>query len=366
MDKNLKIVRIPFGTDEWYKFRQSGIGASEIGTVLGINKYDTPVRLYHEKIGNIEPKKDDNENTFWGREIEEQISSKWMYWDGSKTGYIENFKNNKIIRKCRNINGYVINPDFSWLFASLDRVINIEGGYNLITGEALTTEAPLECKNMKYWMAQWWLDGMPIYHLAQLIQQMAIIKSPYGELARLIDGSEFDVEKIEFDNDLFERIKSISKSFWYDRVVPGKKAVENKMLAEEQGNLAEIEKWEAEIQRYEPEPDNTDAYKEYIEERFVKERDSILGTIPDYGIAKKDKMLLAMSNRLKSERTLCQNQLKKTLTDNGAEAMDFEGLGNVSWSEQKAKKTRRFSNDIKEKPGENRIEEEFKKLDLNY
>jgi len=49
MKKDLKIYNIPHHSDEWYAFRQQGIGGSEVGTVLGINKYDTNVRIFHEK-----------------------------------------------------------------------------------------------------------------------------------------------------------------------------------------------------------------------------------------------------------------------------------------------------------------------------
>ena len=48
MNKDLQIYRIPHHTDEWFEFRKNGIGGSEVGTVLGINRYDTNVRLFHE------------------------------------------------------------------------------------------------------------------------------------------------------------------------------------------------------------------------------------------------------------------------------------------------------------------------------
>jgi len=52
MRSDLIITRIPQHTDEWYDYRKGSIGGSEIGTVLGLNKYDTVARLFHEKVGD--------------------------------------------------------------------------------------------------------------------------------------------------------------------------------------------------------------------------------------------------------------------------------------------------------------------------
>jgi putative phage-type endonuclease len=366
MKKDLQIHMIPHHTDEWYEFRQGGIGGSEMGTVLGINKYDTAVRLFHEKIGSIEPRREDNERMFWGRTNEENIARVWQYYDGTKDGYVENFNNNKIVRKCRSVNGYIVNPKYPWLFGSLDRVINIEGGFNLITGEPLTMEGILECKNMSWWVSKMWEDGIPIFHLAQIHTYMAIMEADYAEIAMLVDGGSLQVEKIMRDEALIERILTISKAFWYNRVVPGQKAVEMRNLAEVDGNMAESEKWEAEIQRYEPDPDDSEAYKEFMEEKFVQERESVDGTMELYSLAKKDNFLRAMVNRIDKERTGIKNKFLQFLGNYGAESVDFGKLGVVNWSMRKGAKSRTFNNRTKEKPEEEYVDQEFEKLNHNF
>jgi len=357
---------IPHHTDEWYEFRQNGIGGSEMGTVLGINKYDTAVRLFHEKIGSIEPRREDNERMFWGRTNEENIARVWQYYDGTKDGYVDNCTNNKIVRKCRNVNGYIVNPKYPWLFGSLDRVINIEGGFNMITGEPLIMEGILECKNMSYWASQMWEDGIPIYHLAQIHTYMAILETDYAEIAMLVDGGYLQVEKIMRDEALIERILSISKAFWYNRVVPGKKAIEQRNLADMQGNMAESERWEAEIQRVEPDPDDSEAYTEFMEEKFVKEREVVDGTLEMYSLAKRDNFLRSFRNRIEKERTGIKNKFIQFLGNYGAESVDFGKLGVVNWSLRKGYKNRTFNNRTKEKPDEDYIDREFEKLNHNF
>lgn len=365
MNKKLKVYNIPHHTDEWYEFRKRGIGGSEVGTVLGINKYATSTQLFYEKIGDIEPSREDNERMFWGRTQEAIIADIWQYYDGTKDGYLENFTAGNIVRKCRSINGYVVNPEYPWLFASVDRLINIQGGFNLITGEPLQTEAILECKNMGYWSSKIWEDGMPIYHLAQIHLYMAILETDYAEIAMLVDGGDFVVEKVARDEELIKKLLLITKGFWYNRVVPAKKAIANRTQADMAGNIAESEKWEAEIQKYEPEPDNSEAYKDFMEKRFLKERESIEGTMELYSLAKRDNFLKKMKGRIDKERIGIKNIFLNFLVKSGCDTIDFGKLGIVSWSERKGSKSRTFNNRTKENPSPDVIDEEFNKLDQN-
>lgn len=365
MKSNLVITRIPPHTKEWFDFRKNGIGGSEMSQVLGLDRYNTVVRLYHEKCGDLEPRQIDNSKMFFGRYLEDKIADLWRYWDGSSDGYIENYKNNKIIRDCRNVNGFIVNPDYPWLFGSLDRLINIRGGVNLLTGEALTTEAILECKMLSYWSSQLWQEGIPVSYLIQVHCYMIILETDYAELAILKDGNDFHVEKIQRDDVLCEKIIEISKGFWYNRVVPAKEAYAKMCEAHKAGNIFEAEKWEGEIQRYEPEPDQSEAYNEFINEKFLKTREFIEGTMELFDLAKQDKVLIGIKNIIDSERTGIKNKFLHEFEQSGADLVDFGKLGSVQWQGRKGAKNRTFVNYVKEKPTEDTLMDEFKKIDLN-
>ncbi len=366
MRSDLIITRIPEHTDAWYEYRKNSIGGSEIGTILGLNKYDTVMRVFHEKVGDYPARRDDNESMFWGRELEDKIADVWRYYDGSELGYIENYKAGRIIRDCRSVNGYVVNPEYPWLSASVDRLINAKTGINFITGEKLQKEAILECKQLSYFAAQMWQDGIPISYLAQIHQYMIIFDADYGEIAMLQDGNKLRVERFIRDEELCKRIIEISKAFWYNRVLPAKESFAKKMEAEKSGNFGEVDKMEGEIQRFEPEPDNTEAYNEFMNERFLRERESIEGTIDTYELCKKDKLLLGVSNLIKDARDLIKNTLITDLTKAGAEAIDFGKLGTFSWAERKGSKNRVASNKIKEAPTEDRLIREFSKINQEW
>ncbi len=365
MRSDLIITRIPEHTDAWYEYRKSGIGGSELSTVLGLNKFDTVSRTYYEKIGAVEPRKIDNAKMFFGRYMEDKIAEIWQYYDGTPEGWIENFKNDKIVRQCRNVNGFVVNPSYPWLFGSFDRVQNIKGGINMITGEKLKTEAVLEIKTLSYWSSQMWTDGIPISYLIQIHCYMIILETDYAEIAILKDGNEFIVEKYQRDEALCKRIIDISKAFWHNLVLPGKAAQAKKREAEKAGNMAAIEECEADIQKYEPEPDQSEAYTEFMSERFLKERETVEGTMALYDLAKKDKVLNGIKGIIDDERTGIKNTFIKTLTLAGAEMVDFGKLGTADWSERKGAKNRTFNNRIKEKPTDDQLMAEFKKIDLN-
>lgn len=352
-------------SEGWYAFRQNGIGGSEIGTVLGLDEYDTRMRLFAEKVGLESPRMEDNEFMFWGREHEDKIADIWKYWDGTRLGYLKNYVSGKLIRKCRNVNGYVVNPKYPWLFASLDRTISKKGGINIITGEPLETECVLECKTLSHWMSLKWESGIPISYLAQIHQYMIILECNYAEIAILRDGNKFEIEIIERNEELCERIIRISKAFWYDRILPAREAKEKMNIADAKGMLDEAEKYDGIIQSLEPEPDSTEAYKDYMSERFLKEREKVQGTMEMYHLCRRDRLLLGVANLIEKNRVLIKNYLIQFCDKYGAELIDFGSMGSVAYEKRGRSKSRSPWISIKEKPSAEVLEEQFNKIDQN-
>jgi hypothetical protein len=119
----LSIDFIPYGTDEWYEYRKTGIGGSEIATIMGANKkYDCAARLYNVKIGRIVDKQQDNEAMYHGRHLEDYIANMWKYYNG-RDNYIDNANEGKEQRQCIKVEGFIRNRMYPFLFASVDRLI---------------------------------------------------------------------------------------------------------------------------------------------------------------------------------------------------------------------------------------------------
>jgi len=64
----------PFSNDaEWHKQRALGIGGSEAGTILGVNKYSTKHELWEQKTGRVERPNISNEAIEKGKRLEPVI-----------------------------------------------------------------------------------------------------------------------------------------------------------------------------------------------------------------------------------------------------------------------------------------------------
>lgn len=367
MRNDLQIIRIPTHSKEWHNFRRNGIGGSEIADICGLVKpeYNRTIYHFHNKVADVITEVPDNPKMFFGRYMEDKIADLWQYYDGGDWGYIDNFKADKKIRSCRNLNGIVVNPKYPWLFGSVDRLINMKGGFNLITGEPLKTEAILECKTLSYNASRQWEDGIPISYIAQIHIYMIILETDYAELAVLRDGNEFFVEKIQRDDALCDSLINVSRAFWENRVLPAKRAFIKKQEAERAKNYLQAEEYDAIIQRCEPEPDSSNAYTDFMNKQFLKERETMSGTMELYELCKKDKVLLGLGNILDEQRDLIKNQLIKALSEKGAEVIDFDRVGSYKWSERKGSKNRTPMNLIKEKPSEDQLMDEFNKINLD-
>lgn len=58
---------------EWHELRKSGIGGSEIGTILGLNPYESAYTLWHKKMGLIDDAIQPNWSMRFGVAFEEPI-----------------------------------------------------------------------------------------------------------------------------------------------------------------------------------------------------------------------------------------------------------------------------------------------------
>lgn len=64
------------GSEEWHELRAGGIGGSEIGTILGLNRWDSPYSLWAKKTGKIE-RTPQNDAMEWGHRLEPVILDKF-------------------------------------------------------------------------------------------------------------------------------------------------------------------------------------------------------------------------------------------------------------------------------------------------
>lgn len=62
---------------EWLKERQKGIGGSDVGAILGVNKYKTPFEVYLDKTEPITEIGEQSESAYWGDQFEEVVAKEF-------------------------------------------------------------------------------------------------------------------------------------------------------------------------------------------------------------------------------------------------------------------------------------------------
>ncbi|PKE25127.1 hypothetical protein CW689_01290 [Macrococcoides caseolyticum] len=180
--------------EEWLKARQSGIGGSDAGTILGVNKWKSKTQLFFEKVNPELKQPADNEFIYWGNVLEDVVAKEFETRTGKKVR-----KNNKMLR----------HPEHEFMLANLDRVI---------VGE----KALLECKTTsQYNIDQWKDDEIPASYLCQIQHYMAVTGYEKAYIAVLCGGNQFIWKEVPRDDELIEIIINAEKDFWYNNVLVG-------------------------------------------------------------------------------------------------------------------------------------------------
>ena len=320
--------------EDWLRHRINGLGASDIGTIFGFNQYKAPIELFYEKLDPTPVYNVETIHQFMGHYQEDPIADLWQYWDKTQEAMIVNYRSGKIMRRCRKINAYVSNPQYPWLFVSLDRIIN--------KGER-GEEGALEIKTIAGYEANKWDTGIPPSHLIQVITQMLVCEFSFGEIATLRDGRQFDVWPFEFNPNIAAQIVERTKAFW-DNILHARRLMTEKFEAVMNHNMRKANELQAQIELLEPGPDGSEAYERFLKDKFKRslaEVGLIRGTAEELNMALGHRKLKDQAKEVAEKIRLCENSLKRRIGD--GTILDFGKDGRVSWKGD----PRRFLNQVK-------------------
>lgn len=65
------------GSEDWHKVRETGVGGSEIGAILGLNKWESALSLWGKKTKLIDSELVESEAMEWGKLLEDVILNKF-------------------------------------------------------------------------------------------------------------------------------------------------------------------------------------------------------------------------------------------------------------------------------------------------
>ena len=181
--------------------RTKYIGGSDIGAILGLSRYRTPLQVWMEKTGK-ETKKTDSLPLRFGSFAEEFVASEYARSTGFELLHDES--------------SYT-HPSFSFMSGHIDRFVLNDGG-----NAALPTRI-LECKTANPFATSEWgeigSDQVPMSYLCQCIWYMAITDINQTDLAVLFGNSDFRIYEIARDLELEELVIQKAEDFWHQYVL---------------------------------------------------------------------------------------------------------------------------------------------------
>lgn len=181
--------------EDWLEARKLGITGTDLGGLTGISRYSSPMKVYLDKVGALEPI-EDNEAMYWGRVMEDVIAKEFQAKNN-------NYKINKV-------NVILKHLEYEWALGNIDRLITKENGEKGI----------LEIKTVsEYGKDAWEDEEVPPQYMVQLQWYMFVAGVKFGYFAALIGGNKYIQKYVERDEELIEILLNTAKDFWENNVL---------------------------------------------------------------------------------------------------------------------------------------------------
>lgn len=184
--------------EEWLAGRGKGIGASEAGTVLGLNPFCTPYQLWRYKKG-IDPPQEENFAMKAGHYLEDAVSM--FFRDGSGAHII----------KASTEDFTIYDSERPWLRVSPDRTF-----WRPWAKHNEVEKSILECKTTQLTIDP---DNLPKHWFCQIQMNMGVAEYKDGALAWLTMGRDFGYRDIEFDKEFYDWMTDQITEYWQRYIV---------------------------------------------------------------------------------------------------------------------------------------------------
>jgi len=182
--------------------RTKYLGGSDIGALLGLSKYRTPVDVWLEKTGQVKNEVD-NLPVRFGTFAEEFVAIEYA----RQTGFTLSHQTQTITH-----------PLYGFLAAHIDRFVHTKNNAGQDKPNHL-----LECKTANPFAKSEWgevgSDEVPMSYLAQCHWYLALTHLTRCDLAVLFGNSELRIYQIEKDLELEATLIEQAVGFWQNHVV---------------------------------------------------------------------------------------------------------------------------------------------------
>jgi len=292
------------------------VGGSDAGTLLGWNKWKSPISMYYQALGLSPLPNIMNIEMAMGKMQEDNIADSWQYWDGEEA-FIKNIVTKTKVRKYKKIKAIIENPKYPNLFANIDGLIT----QHPVRGKK---KGILEIKKINGMTVDTYIGGIPPQYVAQVQQYMLVCDLEWAELCMRVDGRQLLVETIDADFEIQSTILNEANKF-QERVSMAVDALKSS------GTDDKDEMYGIAAQ-FEPDADASDDFNYFISEKH-KLRDTevtIQGSADHQQMAEEYKRIAESIKEAELQKQLYQNKLKQVMEKDGASIMQLPE-GKITW-----------------------------------
>ena len=172
------------GSPEWHAERSKGVGGSEVGTVLGLNPYESAYALWAKKTGKIPSEIKENWAIKFGKAFEEPILNLWEEehpeWEVFSTGTYAH-------------------PQISYLHANPDALARHKHNGEWVILEVKTARSTWE--------------SVPDSYIAQVQHYMGVV-GIHRSIIVAVAGMTWNEYAVEFNRAQFDAQVSAINDFW--------------------------------------------------------------------------------------------------------------------------------------------------------
>ena len=195
--------------EEWLVQRKEGLGGSDLGAILGLSKYRTPVDVFLDKTGRTAGQEETLQMRF-GSYAEEFVAQEYT----RKTGLA--------VQRFTTMLHHATAP----ILGNVDRLVIPEGQKRAAHQREIRTNKGMEAKTASAFAAfndaEWGPEGtdqVPASYLVQCATYMALTGCELWDLAVLFGNQEVRIYNLKRDMDLEEELIARASDWWQKHVI---------------------------------------------------------------------------------------------------------------------------------------------------
>lgn len=176
----------------WHEQRDKGVGGSDVGVIMGVNRWKSAEQLWAEKTGRVKPEDISHKPAvILGNAVESALRGEYAYRHPSV--------------KVEEPQYMLQDDEHPWRQASLDGVLTYEDGRKEV----------LEIKTVGWLSAKCWEpDTVPISYACQVMHYMAVSGYRQAQIIAMIGNVRIIERSVERDELLIEMIEDAVDEFW--------------------------------------------------------------------------------------------------------------------------------------------------------